>query len=38
MVDLTKEGASTTLARTKWKVNVDIPDSRFSKRALEEGT
>ena len=38
MVDLTKDGASTTLTRTKWKVNVDIPDSRFSKRALEEGT
>lgn len=38
MVDLTKEGSSTTLSRTKWKVNVDIPDSRFSKRALEEGT
>jgi outer membrane lipoprotein-sorting protein len=37
MVDHTKAGASTTLTRTKWKVNTDIPDSRFSKRALEEG-
>lgn len=38
MVDHTKDGASTKLVRTKWKVNLDIPDSRFSKRALEEGT
>lgn len=38
MVDLTKNNQSTTLTRTKWKVNTDIPDSRFSKRALEEGT
>ncbi len=38
MVDHTKSGASTTLTRKKWKVNLDIPDSRFSKRALEEGT
>jgi hypothetical protein len=37
MVDHTKNDASTTLSRVKWKVNIDIPDSRFSKRALEEG-
>ncbi len=38
MVDHTKGGASTTLARKAWKVNLDIPDSKFSKRALEEGS
>jgi len=38
MVDLTKNKMSTTLTRTKWKVNPDIPDSKFSKRALEEGS
>jgi outer membrane lipoprotein-sorting protein len=37
MVDHTKGGQSTTLVRKVWKVNPDIPDSRFSKRALEEG-
>ncbi|MFO0547420.1 MAG: outer membrane lipoprotein-sorting protein [Polyangiaceae bacterium] len=36
MVDHTKSNASTTLVRKAWKVNPDIPDSRFSKRALEE--
>ncbi len=38
MVDHTKGGASTTLVRKAWKVNPDIPDSKFSKRALEEGS
>lgn len=38
MVDHTKSNQSTTLTRKVWKVNIDIPDSRFSKRALEEGT
>jgi len=38
MVDLTKNKMSTTLTRTKWQVNADIPDSKFSKRSLEEGT
>jgi hypothetical protein len=38
MVDHTKGNASTTLVRKAWKVNPDIPDSKFSKRALEEGT
>jgi len=38
MVDHTKSGQSTTLLRKVWKVNQDIPDSRFSKRALEEGS
>jgi hypothetical protein len=37
MVDHTKGGASTTLVRKEWKVNPDLPDSKFSKRALEEG-
>lgn len=38
MVDHMKGGASTTLSRKAWKVNIDIPDSKFSKRALEEGS
>lgn len=38
MVDHTKSGQSTTLVRKTWKVNIDIPDSRFSKRSLEEGS
>lgn len=38
MVDHTKGDANTVLTRAKWKVNEDIPDSRFTKRALEEGT
>ncbi len=38
MVDHTKGNASTTLVRKAWKVNPDIPDSKFSKRALEEGS
>jgi outer membrane lipoprotein-sorting protein len=38
MVDHTKGGASTTLTRKAWKVNPDIPDSKFTKRALEEGS
>jgi outer membrane lipoprotein-sorting protein len=38
MVDHTKGGASTTMVRKAWKVNPDIPDSKFSKRALEEGS
>ena len=37
MVDHTKGGQSTTLTRKVWKLNVDMPDSRFSKRALEAG-
>jgi hypothetical protein len=37
MVDHTKGGQSTTLSRKLWKVNVEIPDDRFSKRKLEEG-
>lgn len=38
MVDHTKGDANTVLTRVKWKVNEDIPDSRFTKRALEEGS
>lgn len=38
MVDHTKNNMSTTLTRKAWKVNTEIPDSRFTKRALEEGT
>ncbi|NUP07368.1 MAG: outer membrane lipoprotein-sorting protein [Polyangiaceae bacterium] len=38
MVDHTKNNQSTTLVRKAWKVNHDIPDSRFTKRALEEGS
>ncbi|HTJ82779.1 MAG TPA: outer membrane lipoprotein-sorting protein [Polyangiaceae bacterium] len=37
MVDHTKGGQSTTLVRKVWKLNVDMPDSKFSKRALEGG-
>jgi outer membrane lipoprotein-sorting protein len=37
MVDHTKGGQSTSLARKVWKVNVEISDDRFSKRKLEEG-
>lgn len=37
MVDHTKNGAATVLKVIKSKINEDIPDSRFSKRALEEG-
>lgn len=36
MVDHTKGGLSTTMVRKSWKVNPEIPDSKFSKRALEE--
>jgi outer membrane lipoprotein-sorting protein len=38
MVDHMKDNGSTTLVRKGWKVNPDIPDSKFSKRALEEGS
>lgn len=38
MVDHTKNNQSTTLTRKAWKVNTEIPDSRFTKRALEEAT
>lgn len=36
MVDHTKGGLSTVLTRKAWKANPEIPDSKFSKRALEE--
>jgi outer membrane lipoprotein-sorting protein len=36
MVDHTKGGLSTTMVRKSWKVNTDIPDSKFTQRALEE--
>lgn len=35
MVDHTKGGQSTTLTRKQWKVNHEIPDSKFTKRSLE---
>ncbi|MBK6513173.1 MAG: outer membrane lipoprotein-sorting protein [Polyangiaceae bacterium] len=38
MVDHTKNNMSTTLVRKALQINTDIPDSRFTKRALEEGT
>lgn len=37
MVDHTKAGQYTVLSRKAWKVGIDIPDERFSKRKLEEG-
>ena len=36
MVDNTKGGASTKMIRTKWKVNEEMSDDLFSKRALGE--
>ncbi|MEP7125680.1 MAG: outer membrane lipoprotein-sorting protein [Byssovorax sp.] len=36
MVDNTKGGASTRMVRTKWKVNEEMSDDLFSKRALGE--
>ncbi len=38
MIDHTKGGQYTTLTVKTAKVNHDIPDSRFSKRALEDGS
>jgi hypothetical protein len=38
MVDLTKGGASTTLHRRSWKVNENLSDDMFTKRALDQGS
>jgi outer membrane lipoprotein-sorting protein len=36
MVDHTKGGLTTLLKRKAWKPNIEIADSKFTKRALEE--